>query len=233
MYTLEDMNLPYSSLDIYNSICTKIISNELAPGTKISEKTLCDEFRVSRSVVRTAVARLQQIHLLRVFPQRGIQVALLDIDLTYNATKIRHAIEREAVYFMFKNTLSDKLLNDLKVMLCEMKKLLKTPSKENIAKFKSTNAVYHLRIIQEVFSAKSLSLIYEVRIHMARWSNIDVSLLSVIDTLYKYNEAIYEAMASRHLQDALSAIHEHYECFVGNMHKVKENYPEYFSTKQA
>lgn len=233
MYTLEDMNLPYSSLDIYNSICTKIISNELAPGTRISEKTLCDEFKVSRSVVRTAVARLQQIHLLQVFPQRGIQIALLDIDLTYSATKIRHAIEREAVYFMFKNTLSDELLQDLKRMLSEMKKMLETPSKENIAEFKSTNAIYHLRIIQEVFSTKSLSLVYEVRLHMARWSNIDISLLSVIDTLYKYNEALYEAITSRHLQAALTAIHDHYECFAGNMHKVKENYPEYFSTEQT
>ena len=68
---------------------------------------------------------------------------------------------------------------------------------------------------------------------MARWSNIDMSLLSVIDTLYKYNEALYEAMVSRRLQDALSAIHDHYECFVGNMREVKENYPEYFSTEQA
>ncbi|MFQ5773002.1 MAG: GntR family transcriptional regulator [Kiloniellaceae bacterium] len=57
-----------------------IIEGELAPGTRIPERTLCDRFGVSRTPLREALKVLASEGLLELSPNRGATVARLTIE---------------------------------------------------------------------------------------------------------------------------------------------------------
>ena len=87
-----------SSDFIYSDILDRIISLKLSPGSKISENKICEDYNVSRSVIRHIFARLAQINFLTVYPQRGTYVNYIDLEYIRNALLIRLSIEKEILY---------------------------------------------------------------------------------------------------------------------------------------
>jgi len=69
-----------SSADqIYEAIRKRILSLELAPGVVVDEAALVREFGKSRTPVREALVRLASNGLISLLPNRGSQVAPLDL----------------------------------------------------------------------------------------------------------------------------------------------------------
>ena len=64
---------------IYDAIRHRILSLELAPGAAIDEAALVREFGKSRTPVREALVRLASVGLVVLLPNRGSQVAPLDL----------------------------------------------------------------------------------------------------------------------------------------------------------
>lgn len=66
----------------YHEIKQKILNCEYAPGTVLNEAFLCKELSFSRTPVRDAISRLEQDHLLRIAPKKGIiieDITVIDI----------------------------------------------------------------------------------------------------------------------------------------------------------
>lgn len=70
-----------------------IIGVRLAPGTPISENSLCQQLSVSRSPVRAAIQRLAEEGLVEVSPQRGSFVAALHMDQLRDSHFVRRSLE--------------------------------------------------------------------------------------------------------------------------------------------
>jgi DNA-binding GntR family transcriptional regulator len=64
---------------IYDSIRSRILSMALPPGAAIDEAAIVREFEVSRTPVREAIVRLASEGLIVLLPNKGSQVAPLDI----------------------------------------------------------------------------------------------------------------------------------------------------------
>lgn len=64
---------------IYDSIRSRILSMALPPGAAIDEAAIVREFHVSRTPVREAIVRLASEGLIVLLPNKGSQVAPLDI----------------------------------------------------------------------------------------------------------------------------------------------------------
>jgi DNA-binding GntR family transcriptional regulator len=60
---------------VYDALKQAIVTVRLLPGTAISENRICRHFGVSRTPVRTAIARLAEEGLIEVYPQQGSFVA--------------------------------------------------------------------------------------------------------------------------------------------------------------
>lgn len=60
---------------VHDSIYAAVLDHRLAPGTRLREEELADTFGVSRTVVRQALHRLAQAHVLVLRPNRGAQVS--------------------------------------------------------------------------------------------------------------------------------------------------------------
>ena len=68
-----------SAEKIYRDLLDNIISLKLEPGSLISENTMSNEYGVSRSVIRTVFARLNELGFIDIYPQRGSYVSLIDM----------------------------------------------------------------------------------------------------------------------------------------------------------
>ena len=75
----------------------QLITGMLAPGDKLSLRTLALQLGVSVQPVRYAVARLAAEHALVVTPKRSFQVPLMSLPQFRELTAIRQAIEGFAV----------------------------------------------------------------------------------------------------------------------------------------
>jgi DNA-binding GntR family transcriptional regulator len=84
---------PASFLCLRIALKKAIISLRLPPGTAISENRICRQIGVSRTPVRSAIARLVEDGLIEVFPQKGSLVAPIKLSAVRDNHFIRKALE--------------------------------------------------------------------------------------------------------------------------------------------
>jgi DNA-binding GntR family transcriptional regulator len=70
-----------------------IVGGRFAPGTHLSDRLLCEEFGVSRSIIREATRLLEAEGLVTVIPRRGPFVAVLSAAEAVQIYEVRAALE--------------------------------------------------------------------------------------------------------------------------------------------
>lgn len=83
--------------DIFESLHDEILSLRLRPGDKISEAEIADRFGVSRQPVRDAFARLANLDLLLIRPQRATEVKRFSAREIEKSRFVRAAVETEVL----------------------------------------------------------------------------------------------------------------------------------------
>jgi DNA-binding GntR family transcriptional regulator len=64
----------------YRALCDAIVVGTLAPGERLHDGELCEWLGLSRTPVRGALARLEDVGLIETAPQRFTRVALIEPD---------------------------------------------------------------------------------------------------------------------------------------------------------
>ena len=82
---------------VYEYIKKKINSNEYPPGTPLTEESICDELKVSRTPVRDAIRRLTSENLLVLTPGVGLSVSSIGLEDLIEIFDIREGLEGLAV----------------------------------------------------------------------------------------------------------------------------------------
>ena len=82
---------------VFERLHQEIVSLELLPGTKLSEVDVAKRFEVSRQPVREAFARLGNLDLLLVRPQKATVVRGFSLKRVAHARFVRLAVELEVV----------------------------------------------------------------------------------------------------------------------------------------
>jgi DNA-binding GntR family transcriptional regulator len=105
------INLQKSSLSqkIFQTLRDKIIFMEYPPGMNLSEKDLCKTFKVSRTPLREAFRRLEDMKLVTVIPRYGTYVSQIDINEIRCAFEVKIKLEGLAGSVAAKRITADKL----------------------------------------------------------------------------------------------------------------------------
>lgn len=82
---------------VYRSLRRAIIEQALAPATRLPEDTIGEQFRVSRTLVRQALSRLQAEGLVDIQPNRGAFIAKPSLEEAKDTFDMRHCLEREVI----------------------------------------------------------------------------------------------------------------------------------------
>jgi len=87
---------------VFVSVRNAIVDGRLAPGTRLTERELCEAFGISRTVVREIARRLEAEKLATVVPHRGLSVATLTRKHVEEIYEIRTELEAIAVRSFLK-----------------------------------------------------------------------------------------------------------------------------------
>ncbi len=80
----------------YLDFTDRLLSREIRPGQFITQRELVDISGLPLGAIRELIPRLEAEGLIVTVPQRGMQVANVDLDLIRNAFQFRLFLEREA-----------------------------------------------------------------------------------------------------------------------------------------
>ncbi|MDH5540359.1 MAG: GntR family transcriptional regulator [Rhizobacter sp.] len=98
MSTLQPPQTAAPSLraQAYQNFQQQILDANIHPGQFISQRELMQLLGMPLGAVRELIPRLEAEGLLRTVPQRGLQIAHVDLKLINNAFQLRLLLEREA-----------------------------------------------------------------------------------------------------------------------------------------
>ena len=223
MCGVDIMEKMLSSDFIYSDILDRIISLKLSPGSKISENKICEDYNVSRSVIRHIFARLAQINFLTVYPQRGTYVNYIDLEYIRNALLIRLSIEKEILYrFMQKEDKSDTITK-MKENMRQQEKFCH--ENEYLMEFKELDEEFHNYIIMSVENNAILPLINDHLLHISRWRNVYIKSGYKLSKLIDEHKSILEAIEANDTERALRCMTNHIDTVSG----IVSLDPEYIS----
>ena len=89
--------------EIRDSLRARIAQQHIAPGAKLRETDLAEEFGVSRARVRDALAALEQRGLVERIPNRGAVVIRLDLSQVFYIYDLREVLEGLAARLATQN----------------------------------------------------------------------------------------------------------------------------------
>jgi len=82
---------------VFEAVRNAIVEGRIAPGTRLTERELCDAFGISRTVVREIARRLEAEKLVDVAAHQGLRVAKLTRRRVQEIYEIRTELEAIAV----------------------------------------------------------------------------------------------------------------------------------------
>jgi DNA-binding GntR family transcriptional regulator len=91
----------------YESFTHHLLARDVRPGQFVSQRRLVELTGLPLGAIREAIPRLEAEGLIKTVPQRGLQVAHIDLNLIREAFQFRILLEREAVT-LFVATASDE-----------------------------------------------------------------------------------------------------------------------------
>lgn len=97
----------------YRSFTARLLSRQIRPGQFISQRELVEITGMPLGAIRELIPRLEADGLVTTVPQRGMQVAHVDLNLIRNAFQFRMFLEREAAA-QFVTTASNEALENLR-----------------------------------------------------------------------------------------------------------------------
>ncbi len=93
----------------YQRFRDQIVEARLRPGQFVSQRELVRLLDMTLAAVREMVPRLEAAGLIVTVPQRGLQVAPVNLRLIRNAFQVRLMVEREAVRHFVQNVKDEEL----------------------------------------------------------------------------------------------------------------------------
>lgn len=98
----------------YDSFTERLLSREIRPGQFVSQRELVEITGLPLGAIRELVPRLEAEGLITTVPQRGMQVAHVDLSLIRNAFQFRLFMEREAVA-LFTRSAPEQMVRALRL----------------------------------------------------------------------------------------------------------------------
>lgn len=89
-----DTNMAFQVFDILRDL---IVSVKLVPGQRVSEKEIASALQASKTPVREALIRLDEINLVKIVPQSGTYVTRISVNRYTTACFIRLNLELGAI----------------------------------------------------------------------------------------------------------------------------------------
>ncbi len=164
----------YTKEELYLKIRSEILSLELIPGQRISEAEISKRLGVSRQPIREMFIRLSYEKLLKVVPQKGTFISLIDLEYVKQVIHMRYLIEKEILVEACEK-LDEKTFITLN-HLCDMQELI-VQNEGDSNEFLSLDNQFH----RTIFEGSKHKVIWDI----IESNNVNYSRFRLLDVLEK------------------------------------------------
>jgi len=191
--------------EAYERFCAQLSAARLRPGQFISQRELSGLLDMPLGAVRELIPRLEAAGLLATVPQRGLQIAPVDLRLIRNAFQVRAMVEREAISH-FTQVVSSAELDSLEQAHHRMLERARAPQPDATldADAQQLDWGLHDRMV-DAMDNEILSEIYRVNSLHVRLIALDASQIAVQRVLPAMQEHLSFIAALRR-RDAAAAV---------------------------
>ncbi len=190
-------------------LAERIIGGQLAPGERLVEMRIAEEFKTSQAPVREALRELETLRLVESEPYRGTRVREVGEREMAEAYAVRAVLEQAAA-----ETAAPVLKGNIGELRCCLEVLRASALAGDYAGFARSNLEFHRRIVEAsgnrilLQTWDSLGFETRVRIRLARHEPDLAHLANIHDPIFEALEAGDGPKAGRLLR-------EHAESFMG------------------
>ncbi|MFC5386655.1 GntR family transcriptional regulator [Aquamicrobium segne] len=210
-------------LEIVDRLRDMIVSGELGPGQKISEKELCARFDISRTPVREALKALAVEGMVELLPQRGARVMTItdeELDELFPIIACIEALAGELACEMMTPSQLEEIvaIHDSMVIAYNQAERFE---------YSRLNRAIHLSIFQSTNNASLLALYrnLELRIRNIRhtvrqkpedWHQAIVDHKEMIEALTMRDKTRLASIMRRHVMNTADAVRRSIDELVAN-----------------
>ncbi len=213
----------------YRIIRDNIISLELEPGSAFNDMEVSRQIGISRTPVREAVLQLcEESRIIEVFPQKGMRIALIDVELVEEARFLRLLLEKAVAELSCDMTVQsdiEQLRENVKLQNFYMeegspKKLLELDNE------------MHRKLFSLCHKELTYNMCRRLAIHYDRIRSLSVN--TVKDrTIIEDHQKLIEAIAAKNKRGAAEIMERHLNRWQMNEQRFREQYPQYFKPADA
>jgi DNA-binding GntR family transcriptional regulator len=149
----------YLADTVYAALRQAILEREFVPGEPLTEGDLSRRFRVSRTPVREALAKLERDRLVRVVPKKGAFVRALSHDEIRDLYEVREALEALAVRLATPH-LSREELEDFEARFRELR--VRGP-RAAYTEVRPLGEEFHRLLVKRTENARLMRVLEEMR----------------------------------------------------------------------
>jgi GntR family transcriptional regulator, rspAB operon transcriptional repressor len=209
---------------IYHTLKEQIITLTLEPGTKISEKEVAEQLKVSRTPVRESFLQLSQEELLEIYPQRGTFVSRIDLSHVEESRFVRENIEKVIVKLA-----CDKLTDDDLFQLQTNIAMQETcEKKDNHEKLFELDDDFHKILFSACGKNRTWNMLQLMSSHFKRLRLLRLSSYLDWSIIISQHKQIFELIKKNEPDKAAEVMSEHLRLVVIEKELLKERYPTYF-----
>jgi DNA-binding GntR family transcriptional regulator len=204
MKVIATHGLPLAE-NLYTQIQMDIIKGILPAAKKLTEQSLCEQYKVSRTPVREALRQLEIEGLVENIPNRGAYVVgftsqdikdIFELRKTYEIQAVKWAIER----------INDDELDELGEIFEFMEFYTK---KHDVDKMLNINSNFH----QLIYTASKNKMLRQVLSSYQMYIKYSRNIVSYdndyLETVLKEHRAIYEAFLQKNEELAIKSMQSH------------------------
>lgn len=194
----------------YESFTRHLLARDVRPGQFISQRQLVELTALTLGAIRELIPRLETEGLIKTVPQRGLQIAHIDLSLIREAFQFRIVLEKEAVASFTRNA-ADHQVQHLLAQHREIVKRIESsgasPELEQHAQ--ATDWGMHNAFI-DAMGNSIISNAYRVNAIKMRLINQErIRIEGRVAPVMKEHLAVLEAIESRSVEDAVQRLVAH------------------------
>ena len=197
-------------LQAYEGFKQQLLESNLRPGEFVSQRKLCALIGLPLGAIREVIPRLEAEGLIKTVPQRGLQIANVDLKLVKNAFQLRMILEREGA-LRYGETVTDK---ELDALLSEYRSIIdrakRDVTRELLDEAQAADWGMHDRMIDSLGN-EIISQLYRVNMLRIKLIRLDRVVLTPEALLPAMNEhlQLVAALRTRRPRDIVAAIEKH------------------------
>lgn len=207
------------SADVFSTLKERIIRWEYAPGQRLTEEGLCEEFGVSRSPVREALRMLVENNLVDKAPHKSYSVKQLDFQEIHELYDVRMALELYVVERLIQRGYPKKDWEALRRTWQDMRKAAMTSS----STFAARDEAFHETLAAWTGNQTLLQQIRSIdeRLHFIRMA--DITTAERLRTTCEHHVRILDCIKDKDIECAREALQLNIEEGRKNVeHAIKE-----------